>query len=553
MSMEGRIYKIRFLFFGLCLALFSRLIYLQLIEGPQLTVEGLSGRVQELPVEVPRGEIVDRNGVPLTNTTVQYNIAIFPNQIGSIEKASNILAEYTGQEPVKIAAEIRANHRPFKLPWSIDAGLAAQLNRLRMPGVVAMVERVRYDQSSMAAHVIGYINSADNRGVSGIEGKYDDFLRTGQSTYLAAIVDAGQQIIPGLGYKKLNYRADVPPNNIVLTLDISIQKIVEEVLDKSQVSGAVVVLRPSTGEVLAMASRPNFNPNYVGTYLDKVHSPLVNKAIAAYQPGSVFKLVLAAAALEEGIVKPDDTFYDPGYIDVEGHRFKGWNFESGGNGTITFQQAIAYSSNPVCISVGLKLGSDKLLKYAKLMGFGEKTGIELESEGTGNLPTSDSTFAGDMANLSIGQGSLEATPLQIANLVSTIVNNGVKVEPYLVNRMTTPDGYIIKKYNHRNNQMVLSAETAAKIRAMLVMTTRNGTGQAAYVEQVGSAGKTGTAETGRHNATGQSINHAWFAGYAPLENPEIVVVVFVEDGMSGSEVAAPLFHDIVSRVLAKTS
>ncbi|MBP2649317.1 MAG: Peptidoglycan glycosyltransferase [Firmicutes bacterium] len=549
MCTQTRIYKIRYIFFAVSLALVCRLFYLQLVEGSKLAVQGLSSRVQEVAVEVSRGDIVDSRGILLTNATVQYSVAVFPDQVVSVANAAAVLAEFTGQEASNVAAAIKANPHPFKLMCSMDVVSANRLNQLAIPGVVAVAERVRYSYPALGAHVIGYINSADNQGVSGLEGRYDEFLRVKQTTYLAALVDAGQQIIPGLGYKRLEYADDTITTNIGVTLDVNIEKVVEDVLDKSAVNGAVVVLRPATGEVLAMASRPNFNPNLISAYLGKERAPLVNRAIAAYQPGSVFKLVLAAAALEEKLVEPNDIFYDPGYIDVEGHRFKGWDFATGGNGNITFQQALAYSSNPACIQVGLRVGGERLLKYASLLGFGQKTGIELDGEAAGNLPSPENIFPGDLANLSIGQGALEATPLQIASLVSVIVNNGIKVEPYLVNRLISPDGKIVKRYMHSSGKRVLSAQTAAKIRDMMVMVTRSGTGQAAYVEGRGAAGKTGTAETGRFNAAGQSINHAWFAGYAPLDNPQVVVVVFVEDGMSGSEVAAPIFHDIVSRIL----
>ncbi|MBP2652987.1 MAG: Peptidoglycan glycosyltransferase [Firmicutes bacterium] len=547
---QKRVYKVRLVFFLLSVMLLARLLFLQILDGPKLTVQGLSSRVQEVPVEVPRGEIFDRNGVPLTNTTLQYSVAIFPDQVADSVKTAAELAELIGLDASYIVAEIVDQRRPFKLKEAIAPDVAKEINCRGIPGVVAVAERVRYGYSGLAAHVVGYINTADNKGVSGLEGRFDDLLRVGQTTYLAAMVDAGQQLIPGLGYKRLEYTSGKEATSIVLTLDSNVEKIVENVLDQYAVKGAVVVLRPSTGEVIAMASRPNFDANQVSVYLRRDSSPLVNRAIAAYQPGSVFKLVLAAAALEEGKITPNDTFYDPGYIDVDGQRFKGWDYATGGHGRITFQQALAYSSNPAFINIGLTLGGNTLIKYAKLLGFGEKTGIDIDDEDAGNLPSPDNLYPGDLANLSIGQGSLEATPLQIACLLSVIVNNGIKIEPYLVSQLTTPDRRIIKSFFHGEGKRILSSKTAAKIREMLVMATKNGTGIAAYVDEGGAAGKTGTAETGRKNAAGQSINHAWFAGYAPLDNPQVVVVVFVEDGMSGSEVAAPLFHDIVTQILA---
>jgi cell division protein FtsI/penicillin-binding protein 2 len=529
--------------------LISRLFYLQILEGHKLTVMGLGSRIQEIPVEVARGEILDRNGIPLTNTAQHFSIAVFPDQLTDLQKAADELAQMTGGDGEKIAARIAAEGRPLKIKSDIDAVTAQKINSRKIPGVVAVAEKVRYGYSSLAAHAVGYINTADNKGVSGIEGLYDEILRGNQPTYLAAMVDAGQRIIPGLGYKRLRLETGMGPSNVVLTIDSGIQKEVEKVMDTYVDKGAVVILKPSTGEILAMASRPNFYANNLGDYLNKDSSPLLNRVICAYQPGSVFKLAVAAAALEEELVRPTDVFFDPGYIEVNNLRFKGWDYEKGGRGRLTFSDAMAYSSNPVFIQVGLKLGAEKLIHYAKKLGFGHKTKLDFDGEGNGNLPSPESLYPGDLANISIGQGLLEATPLQIASLVSTIVNEGVKVDPFIVSRFTTPDGVVIKTFPMSRGNRVLSKQTAAQMKAMMTEVTKVGTGQVAYVDGWGSAGKTGTAETGRRDAAGKSINHAWFAGYAPLDNPLYVVVVFVEDGMSGGDVAAPIFHEIVSRIM----
>ncbi|MDR3592990.1 MAG: penicillin-binding protein 2 [Negativicutes bacterium] len=530
--------------------LLSRLAYLQLFEGSRLAARGLDGRIQEVAVEVVRGEILDRNGKSLTNTAQYFSISVFPSQVTNAADTATVLAELSGGDAEKIAARIRADDRPFKLKTGIDAQTAQKVNNRRIPGVIAVSERARYGASPLGAHVVGYINSADNRGVSGIEGLYDNILRGAQPTYLAAMVDATQQIIPGLGYKRIRPVDGRGPNNVVLTLDSRLQTITENVMDQYIKKGAVVILRPSTGEILAMASRPNFDADNLSDYLAKDASPLLNRAVLAYQPGSVFKLVVAAAALEEKQVRPSDVFFDPGYVDVNNLRFKGWDYDNGGRGRITFADAMAYSSNPVFIQVGLKLGAHKLISYARNLGFGQKTRLDFDGEADGNLPAPETVYPGDLANLSIGQGSLEASPLQIACMVATIVNDGIKVDPYIVAKLTTPEGTVVKNFPASRGSRVLSRQTALEMRQMLANVTKSGTGQAAYVEGWGSAGKTGTAETGRESIQGRGVNHAWFAGYAPLDNPRLVMVVFVEDGMSGGDVAAPIFREIVARVLS---
>ncbi len=549
MFSSQRVFGLALLFTLLCALLAGRLVYLHLVAGPRLALQSIGGRVQEVPVDVDRGEILDRGGVPLTNTAQHFSLAVFPTQIADARQTAEELAELTGFDAAKIADSIGRDWRPFKLKTDMDAVSARKVNARRIPGVMAVAEKVRYGYSSLAAHVVGYINVADNRGVSGIEGMYDDILRGSQPTYLVAVVDAGQQLIPGLGYKRVRLADSSGPSHVVLTIDSRVQRIVEKVMDENIGKGAVVVMRPGTGEILAMASRPGFDANNLGEYLGRGTAPLLNRAVAAYQPGSVFKLAVAAAALEEREVRPTDQFYDPGHIDINGLRFKGWDYEKGGRGALTFAEAMAHSSNPVVIQVGMKLGAARLIDYAGRLGFGRKTRLEFDGEADGNLPSPDSVYPGDLANLSIGQGTLEATPLQIACLVATIVNDGIAVDPYIVSRLTATDGTVVKSFPASRGHRVLSRQTASQLREMMKAVTRIGTGQAAYVDGFGSAGKTGTAETGRSGPAGRSVNHAWFAGYAPLDNPQYVMVVFVEDGMSGGDVAAPIFREITTRIL----
>jgi len=544
----SRIYSIVNFFIIISSLLIIRLFYLQIIENTNLVRQSLSMRMQEVPIEVPRGEIVDRSGLALTNTGQHFTIIIFPGQVKNAQMATSQLAQLTGVSAEFFLSQLTANKQPFKIKMKIDVVTGQKINSLKIPGVVVVSERSRYGYSSLAAHVTGYINSADNEGVSGIEGMYDNVLRGNQPEYATVLVDATNRVIPGLGYKRLRLSGGSGPSNVVLTLDRDIQKNVERLMDQHSINGAVVVLRPSTGEILAMASRPNFDANHLGDYLMQDTAPLLNRAVSAYQPGSVFKLVTAAAALECGIVRPDDRFYDPGYIEVNNLRFKGWDYDKGGRGQLTFTEALAYSSNPVFIEVGLKLGAEALLSFAQKFGFGQKSKMNFNGESAGNLPILDTIYPGELANFAIGQGEFEATPLQVASLIATIANDGIKVDPYLVSKLTNSEGTVVKSYGASSGTRVLSKKTARQMQEMMTAVTRFGTGQTAYVEGMGSAGKTGSAETGRMNGAGQGISHAWFAGYGPLKNPQYAIVVFVEDGMSGGDVAAPIFGEILSGI-----
>ncbi len=546
----SRIYKIAILCFTIGCLLIGRLVYLQIIENTNLVRESVSMRMQEVPIEVTRGEIVDRTGLSLTYGGQYFTMVIFPQQIKNLPNLSAQLSEATGLPAEFFVEQVSSHNLPFKLKIRIDSATRGKINNLKIPGVVVVAEKSRYGQNSLAAHVIGYINTADNQGVSGIEGMYDHVLGGGQAEYATALVDAGQKLIPGLGYKRIRLAEGSGPSHVVLTLDRRIQENVESIIDRHGINGAVVVLRLTTGEILAMASRPTFNGSHLSEYLLKDTAPLMNRAISAYQPGSVFKLVTAAAALEKGIVHPDDVFFDPGYIEVDHLRFNGWDYDKGGRGKLTFTEAMAYSSNPIFIEVGLKMGADTLISYAKKFGFGYKTNLNFTGESGGNLPEPDSIYPGELANLAIGQGELEATPLQIASLVGTIANDGIKVDPYLVSKLTKSDGVVVKNYAvPSSGTRVLSRKTARQLQEMMSAVTDFGTGQTGYVAGFGSAGKTGSAETGRRNITGQGISHAWFAGYGPLENPQYAIVVFVEDGMSGGDVAAPIFSEILTGIL----
>lgn len=545
---KKRIVKlVRFFVLAGCLILL-RLFYLQVMISSDLAEFGLSSRIKEVTEEIDRGEIVDRFGNSFTGAVNGFHIFIFPKQIYDVKQTAVNLAPYVGSSADSLRIWLETKKAVVEWPVVIDISNGENLKKINLPGIAVVPARERYNRTGIAAHVLGYVNSIDNHGLSGIEYTHDFSLRGTRTQYVAQFVDASDQIIPGLGYKRVWLGKNRKPYQVKLTLDSSIQRKVEAVLDKYSYKAAVVVMDPASGEILAMVSRPNFDPNHIEKYLTQMGAPLINRALAAYQPGSVFKLVVAAAALEQKLVTPQDVFFDPGYIEIGGIKFQGWDHESGGRGKITFSEAIAYSSNPVLIEVGQRLKKESVVEYAKKFGFGETTGLSLPEEASGNLPNPEQIFAADLANLSIGQGTLEATPVQVVSLIATIANGGIRFNPQLIRQVADEQGNTIQKLSPRSTR-VISSQTARQLQQMMIEVTSYGTGQAAFVSNGGSAGKTGSAETGRRNAKGESINHAWFAGYAPIMNPKYAMVVFVEDGMSGGEIAAPLFQEIMDEVI----
>ena len=543
----ARIYHLFILFLVVGILLLGRLVYLQAFVSHELAALGLLGRVQEVKMVALRGDILARDGELMTNSTEQYNLTVFPGKYSQENAGVVAVANLLHIDIATLSEEINHLAKPKIIAANLPENAVDTIREWDLNGFVVTKSKARYGQN-VANHVIGYINKSDNQGVSGIEKLYDDVLSVVDEEYLAALIDARSELIPGLSYKKLHLPQSYGNNDVRLTIDYTIQKKVEQVLDRNEIhKAAVVVMEPKSGEILAMVSRPDFLPNEIEDSFHQADSPLLNRAISSYQPGSVFKLVVAAAALEKNIVTPEDVFTDEGFINVDGIVFRGWD-EKIGKRKITFEEAIADSSNPVLIQVGLKLGLENLKSFAASSGFGSNTNLAFPNETAGNLPDGDRYHHGELANFSIGQGKCEVTPLQMACFTSAIVNDGVMPMPRIVLEVNNRKGELIETAKKSEAKRLFSLKTAKELQAMMLGVTKHGTGQAAYVANGGSAGKTGSAETGKFNAQGKSINHAWFVGFAPYEEPKYTVVVFVEDGMSGGNVAAPLFREIIERI-----
>ncbi|MDL2280691.1 penicillin-binding protein 2 [Selenomonadales bacterium OttesenSCG-928-I06] len=555
---SSRLKFLLIMFFVLISLISARLLFLQLIIGQELAIEAIRVRNQEIPLNIARGDILDKNGILLTNTSQKYSVFIFPNEISDIKTTIETLNNITNIPLSSLEKLYLKNNVPFRLITDLDSATAQRINDLNLKGVISISETTRYNNNSLAAHIIGYINKADNKGVSGIEKTYDDFLKGNDSFYVTATLDAEADIIPGLGYKVFKSTTNNVQHNVILTIDKQLQEEVESIMDSYVKKGAIVVLKPDTGEILAIASRPNFNANKLERYLYEESAPLLNRAFLAYQPGSIFKIIVAAAAFEDkkNNFDIDTNFFDQGYIEVNGTTFWSWEYEQyGSRGTITLTDAMAFSSNPVFIEIALKLGAEDVINMAKKMGLGSITNLNFDNEQEGRLPNPQGIYQAELANLAIGQGICEATPIQLAQVLSIIANNGIKKDLRVIDKIVDNEGNIIRDYKNIDQQKerVISLKTAQKLQKMLFAVTTYGTGQQAQIEEYKSAGKTGSAETGIKDEKGRSISHAWFAGYTPYDDPKYVVVVFVENGMSGGEIAAPIFQKIATKALALDS
>jgi len=537
-----------FLFFFLFAGLVFQLWRIQISHGPKLAFQALEQRTQRIDLTFPRAGIYDCHLKPLTEREVIKSLVLFPQLIEDKRSLAHFLSPLVNLAEKDILAKLNNSVYPFRLGYPLRSEIALYLKKINLPGVLVIEERKRYEDRPLAAHLIGYINTIDNKGVSGLELSLDSFLKNKEGETISISTDAHKNIMLGLGIKRQKPPPELAANKVVLTIDYSWQKIVEEVMDLEIKKGAIVVMDPYTGDILAMASRPNFNPNRVATFFNQGNAALLNRAVTGYPPGSIFKIITASAALEEKRAQLNDKFYCPGYIMVKDVRIN--CHEKKGHGVLDLLQGFAQSCNPAFVTVGDRVGGKKLLEYSRKFGLGQTTGIGLPEERKGTLPLSQNLYPGDIANLSIGQGFLEVTPLQAAVMLSTIVNDGKRVQPHLVKEILDGRGRVIKREGHKKEISVVSPGTAAQLRIMLEEVTKTGTGRGAYVPEIGSAGKTGSAEAGQVNKKNEETTHAWFVGYAPTkEKPRWVISIFVEEGKSGGGVAAPVFKEIIEKRL----
>ncbi|HEY2986341.1 MAG TPA: penicillin-binding protein 2, partial [Candidatus Binatia bacterium] len=455
-----------------------------------------------------------------------------------------------------------------------------------LPGVTLRTRpRRSYVESGMAAHLLGYLSEigprqlktqkangysmGDEIGQFGLERRWEEFLR-GQS--------GGQQVeVDALGrrVRVLHEVEDVPGHNVILTLDKDVQQTAYEALQGKE--GAIVALDVSNGAVLAMASTPAFDPNvfargvtaqeWRNLMTDRLH-PLNNRAIhGQYPPGSTFKIVLAIAALEEGAVQPDTHLGCAGSMAFGNRVFRDWKKE--GHGSVDLHRGIVQSCDVYFYQVGQRLGVDKIAHYARALGLGAKTGIDLDDEKSGLIPDSEwkkkrygqPWFPGETPSIAIGQGYVTVTPLQMANMMATVANGGTLYRPWFVRKVESLDGTVIREYEPEEISSITFKEgTLEQVRKALadVVNSGEGTGGAAKSQVTQIAGKTGTAQVAEMRGnTIKSENlaylirdHAWFVSYAPADKPEIAVVVIVEHGGHGGSAAAPLAKKVIEKYLA---
>ena len=534
--LKYRLWSFKFIYFVAFALLLARLYYIQVYNNEELRVSSLKQRSAEIVLNSKRGNIYDRNLELLTNLDKIKTLVGPKEEIVSNKDLLNKIYENTTISIAELNNILKGPNKLITIPIKEDF----QTNNKNL----FVVDKVnRYSKDNLLSHVIGYSSKSENIGQSGIEKIYDEFLKNTNNSSFYIEYDKNRSIILGSSYYADNTIDPHDPAGVMLTIDKRIQNIIEDTLDKESLKGTVIVANVEDGEILGLASRPNFNQDNIIAYLNKEDMALYNKAIqVSYPPGSIFKIVVLLAALEENISIVNKEFYCNGIEVLNNTNIKC----TGIHGNISLKDGFAKSCNSVFIQLGKEIGAKAIINMAKRLGLGDKVNIGLLEEIEGSLPEGDELLGPAIGNISIGQGKIEITPIQITKLLLTIANNGIDKDLNIVKGITTFDGLMIKPYLKNDPSRKISDEISKITREFLEEVMISGTASRLELEEIGGAGgKTGSAEG---VLKGRPVIHGWFAGYYPKENPKYVITVLIEEASSGSQSAAPVFEKICKEI-----
>jgi penicillin-binding protein 2 len=569
------------------IALLARLWYLQVVKGAYYLEQAENNRIRPVKLRPPRGIIYDRNGRPLVENVLAFDISLVPEDVpdldGTIEKMASILKLDAASIRAALdeAAPIRSNYEPVKIleeaQW--DAVAVIEAHQEDLPGAIIEPEHRRhYPYGGLASHQLGYIGKVTQAqlkkdqtelgvltGQGGLEKIYDKLLRGIPGRHMIQVNAAGRKV------KDLGIEDPRPGTDIYLTIDLDAQQAAEDGLGDR--AGAVVAMDPNTGELIVLASHPNYDPNlfprgiapgdWARLMADPSH-PLYNRAIqSVYPPGSTFKIIVALAGLEAGVIDPDEKISCKGSLQSGRRAFRCW--KKGGHGPISFHDALVESCDVYFYTMGERIGWDRVAAYARKLGYGSLTGIHLPDEKAGLIPTTawkkkrtgEAWYGGDTYINSIGQGFVLVSPIQACRMMSAIANGGHLHQPVLLKQSRNRESGVIKKFNSEHvTEALLDAAALARVRDALVgvVNEPGGTGHGAQSRLVKVAGKTGTAQVIAQKIAGRKLamdvqDHAWFVSYAPADDPKIAVAVLVEHGGHGGAAAAPIAKKVIEEYL----
>lgn len=527
------------------LVIIFRLALIMFVEHEVYLSRARSQQIKKEEISAKRGNIYDRKGRQLAISLEKDSIFIDPSEVK--DESLQILANYINFNDERINT-FDKNRRFLWVARKVDYSLAEKIKAFKLAGIGFVTEGARfYPNGYLASHVIGFVNM-DDSGMEGIERYYDSYLKAEKVSKIVLRDAAGKKLSDGNFW-------EVKGNDIILTIDEGLQYIVEKHLDEAMKrwnasSAVAIMMNPFTGEILAMANRPTYDPNNINSVKNIAH--MRNRAITdIYEPGSTFKIVTAVAALEENIVNPSTKFdCSPGYIDIGSKRIK----DVHRYGVLTFEEIIQKSSNVGTIKIAMKLGRERLYQYIKKFGFGEKTGIDLPGEVSGYVRTPEKWSGISMGAVPIGQ-EVAVTALQVLRAYSVIANGGFLINPYVVSEIRSPHGKILYRAVIKRER-IISEKTAQIMKNILKkVTEEGGTATQAKLDGNEVAGKTGTAQKydparGRYS---QDKFIASFVGFIPAQNPSIALIVVIHDPKGahfGGIVAAPVFKAISDEALS---
>ncbi len=484
-----------------------------------------------------RGKIYDRNGSILAGGFYEYKAVVIP----SPHTAASLLRVLSTDE-TQNAESLKKIADRFKgtFPFTVEVPDGS----CESDGITVYRVPKRYSDNALALHLIG--SCSENSGQSGIERAYDQWLSDAAGELAVTCrVNAAGRSLDGTKQEVTDTTAN-SDRGVMLTIDSHIQNIAETAAAHHIESGAVIVADVTNGEILAMASLPTYRRSDVAAVLQDTRSPLVNRALLAYNAGSVFKPVVAAAALENGL-DPEESYACEGTVQIGNLTMGCINHTA--HGSVSLNSAIAHSCNTYFIHTAQTIGGDAILNMAQNLGFGSATQLASHyAASAGTLPSSSSlTLPAALANFSFGQGTLTVTPVQITGMMLAIARGGEYIEPTVFKGLTDGHGHILSLPVQRETRQSMSRETAEQIGICLRSAVLEGTAKAGASDKITSAAKTGTAETGIIR-NGKTINQAWYAGYFPYEDPRYVCVVLAEGGTSGGASAGPVFQEIANRM-----
>jgi stage V sporulation protein D (sporulation-specific penicillin-binding protein) len=543
-SLKNRVIFYFAIIFILFIILALRLLWIQVINSAEYEHRALNQRMREFIVNSERGIIYDNSGRKLAVSLTAKTVVALPDNIINPKKTASELASLLNIDYDTIYRRITSDLAAVYLQRKIDESLHKKLKEKNIPGIIFTDENKRYyPENSLASHIIGF-TSIDNQGLNGLELSYNKYLN-GKSGKIVVERDASGRIIPD------GVNESVPSRDgydVYLTIDEVIQYMAEKELKAAEGTfdfsgGSAIVMDSKSGDILAMANTPTYDPNNFAEYPEKTWR---NRAINdVFEPGSTFKIITTAAALEEGVISEYDILTDPGHIYVGREEINCWS--NVGHRRQTFADVVKNSCNPGFVEVALKMSKESFYSYIRAFGFGSKTGVRLPAEAEGILPSYERIGEVELATFSFGHG-ISVTPIQLASAISAVANEGKLMQPRLVKKVDTGDKQEDIVNDPITVRQVISKETADKTKELLKQVVADGTGTKAAVEGYQIGGKTGTAK--HYN---EDIYDSSFIGIVPTEDTELVVLVILYDISGetyyGSQTAAPVFKNLTTNIL----